>query len=504
MIITSLYVWSSALDKEDKPRKYLMETEKVFELADKPLWDFHNGLMPQDEDKNKDGSVKKHFLRMRKEALKIIIKASSNMSKHKTLGSWGWFSIHYSYLYGGNNDDGKWISGVMGKPLALRFLDWLQRKKIFVIDATIASYVSSPSDPLKGHTTKGWKLTNETQQALHQFRKVFSISEKHKILPDLTETAILDLRKDGEKRKSEVQIPKWIMVDTKKMIETYGKCIITKKIAGNIYDTKQIKLFGLEKEDLDRLWNTYAIAELNRGFLPQEYEEYTTGRLWGKTFYSFQLMPRRMLPYIIPKTWDYDFEACHPTLLVYLSKKVDSKIKTPTLNKYLRERKIIRQKISKEIGSNVDRVKRAINALGYDAPMKCGVYPDKETEENKDYALQDILGDASCEKFIKNKLVLSINTEMDECKKIILNHSPYIQNCPPGMKRSSKISFILNHKERELLEIMIREIQKQNVPIIALMHDGIIIKNKIEEEKITNAILKETGIQIKLDRKQIQ
>ena len=72
------------------------------------------------------------------------------------------------------------------------------------------------------------------------------------------------------------------------------------------------------------------------------------------------------------------------------------------------------------------------------------------------------------------------------------------------MKQSSKISFIINHKERELLEIMIREIQKQNVPIIALMHDGIIIKNKIEEEKITNAILKETGIQIKLDRKQIQ
>ena len=169
MIITSLYVWSGAPDKEDKPRKYLMETEKVFELADKPLWDFHNGLMPQDEDKNKDGSVKKHFLRMRKEALKIIIKASSNMSKHKTLGSWGWFSIHYSYLYGGKNNDGKWITGVMGKPLALRFLDWVQGKKIFVIDATIASYVSSPSDPLKGHTTKGWKLTNETQQALHQF-----------------------------------------------------------------------------------------------------------------------------------------------------------------------------------------------------------------------------------------------------------------------------------------------------------------------------------------------
>ena len=107
-------------------------------------------------------------------------------------------------------------------------VSWLgARKKIFVIDATIASFVPSPSDPLKGHTTKGWKLTNETQQALHQFRKVFSISEKHKILPDLTETAILDLRNDGEKEIGSANTKMdngWY----KKMIETYGKCLLQK------------------------------------------------------------------------------------------------------------------------------------------------------------------------------------------------------------------------------------------------------------------------------------
>ena len=503
MIITSLYVWSRAPDKEDKPRKYLMETEKVFELADKPLWDFHNGLMPQDEHKNKDGSVKKHFLRMRKEALKIIIKASSNMSKHKTLGSWGWFSIHYSYLYGGKNNDGKWITGVMGKPLALRFLDWVQEKKIFVIDATIASYVPSPSDPLKGHTTKGWKLTNETQQALHQFRKVFSISEKHKILPDLTETAILDLRKDGEKRKSEVQIPKWIMVDTKKMIETYGKCIITKKIAGNRYDTKQIQLFGLEKEDLDRLWNLYAIAELYNGYLSQEYEEKEFGRLYGNSFQSLQFVPNKMLPYIIPKTWDYDFEACHPALLSELSKKVDKNHTTPELDKYLENRKQARNQISKKIKSNEERVKLAINSIAYGAPMKLREWFDTETNKNKKTALLSHLGKTSGELFIKNNYVISLHKEMEECKRIILNHSPYTNKCPKKLKRNQIIAYVLQQNERELLEIMIEEIQKQQIGIIALKHDGIIIHKKMDDKKAEKKILEKTGIKMSIDKKRI-
>ena len=102
-----------------------MRVERIFEIAEKPLWNFHLGLCHQDEDKNKDGTIKKHFLRMREVALKIIIKSSSSIQKHKTLGDWGWFSIHHSYLYGGKNENGRWTAGVMGKPLALRFTKWV-------------------------------------------------------------------------------------------------------------------------------------------------------------------------------------------------------------------------------------------------------------------------------------------------------------------------------------------------------------------------------------------
>ena len=92
---------------------------------------------------------------------------------------------------------------------------------------------------------------------------------------------------------------------------------------------------------------------------------------------------------------------------------------------------------------------------------------------------------------------------MDECKKIILNHSPYIKNCPTHLKPRQKISFVLQHKERELLKVMVEEIQKQNIPIISLKHDGILIRKKMNVSVVEKSVQTKTGIQMKIDSKRI-
>ena len=62
---------------------------------------------------------------------------------------------------------------------------------------------------------------------------------------------------------------------------------------------------------------------------------------------------------------------------------------------------------------------------------------------------------------------------------------------------------MLQQKERELLEIMIVEIQRQNVPIVALKHDGIITRNRFDKAKVSDAILKKTKIKMKIDSERI-
>ena len=92
---------------------------------------------------------------------------------------------------------------------------------------------------------------------------------------------------------------------------------------------------------------------------------------------------------------------------------------------------------------------------------------------------------------------------MEECKRIILNHSPYTNKCPKKLKRNQIIAYVLQQNERELLEIMIEEIQKQQIGIIALKHDGIIIHKKMDDKKAEKKILEKTGIKMSIDKKRI-
>ncbi len=65
------------------------------------------------------------------------------------------------------------------------------------------------------------------------------------------------------------------------------------------------------------------------------------------------------------------------------------------------------------------------------------------------------LGKTSGELFIKNKNVVSLHKEMEECKRIILNHSPYTNKCPKKLKRNQIIAYVLQQNERELLGITV-------------------------------------------------
>ena len=169
----------------------------------------------------------------------------------------------------------------------------------------------------------------------------------------------------------------------------------------------------------------------------------------------------------------------------------------------MENRKQARIQISKEIKSNEERVKQAINSIAYGAPMKLREWFDAETNKNRKTAILSHLGKTSGELFIKNKNVVSLHKEMEECKKIILNHSPYTDNAPKKLKRNQIIAYVLQQNERELLEIMIEEIQKQQINILALKHDGIIIKSEMDARKVEKKILEKTGIKITLDRKEI-
>ena len=85
-----------------------MNIIEIFNLAEKPLEEFHSGLVPGEEDKNTNGTIKKHFLRMCEVAKLLIIESSSKQRSHTTYGTFGAFSVSANNLYGGKGKKEKW------------------------------------------------------------------------------------------------------------------------------------------------------------------------------------------------------------------------------------------------------------------------------------------------------------------------------------------------------------------------------------------------------------
>ena len=325
-------------------------------------------------------------------------------------------------------------------------------------------------------TTRAFMLTDEMRTALENFFSELSISEDKIIRPEFSESGISDLTSKDKIRRSAIQIPRWVSVDVNGIKEGLKQC---------------------DKEDKSLLQLTYGTAKSFDGFLRQDYVESPFGRLYGRrSFESLQLMPKRLLKYIIPNSFVYDIKASSFSLMSQITKIHNPSVSTKAIEEYINNRSSIRHSIADSLGVDYELIKQCFTALGFGARRITHSWREKGSI--KTGAIRDILGSAELTiEFLVHPLVQSITDEMDECSEVMLNSSP--KDLSLIGSRNQKVAYIYQNEEVRVLQSMVSSAIELGCSIKSMKHDAIVVNHQLPIELIQSRVYEDTGFWIRLE-----
>jgi len=448
---------------------------EFLDLADQPIEQFHSGFIVE---RNKNGKPNKFSERFSQIVKYISIEAFNPSRIHKQTGMHDGFCL--------------WSDEIRGKEGFYSGHREADKFKKMVIDKKLFTFTQHDISDWQQGNARSWMMTGKTRKAFEQFFIHFNIHPNKQRKPNHNEVAIDSNNSDYKPRNSTIQLPRWIPVNTKSL----------KEIASDTIQSRNLSQYGLQKIDRWILQIAYAKSVMNSGFLPQRYVESPYGRLYGRNGTEcIQIIPNRLLKYFLHKAWDYDICACGVTILSQMAKKIDSNLKTDLMDDYVINRKTIRESISKKLGVKIERIKTSITAITYGAGEKSVPYWNKG--ELIYPSIRRTLGSESITKqFFSLSEISGLIKEVKACRKILLNNLS-VQFPTSAKSESKKIAYLIQTKEREILESMVRHLHQASIQIYAIKHDGIIIDRKVNEKNLTDGVFKETGFIIRLDKESI-
>ena len=439
-----------------------LEYPSFFDEAQNPLCIYHSGLEYETTSKGQPSKRSVKFVSIAKQ----IIELSTNQHRRHNLIR-GAFSLHSV------DDFRNWVSS-RTVPTLKDFL--FDKEVIEVYEETNLNEFTGEVESRQPFSaagidgfTKGYYLTHKTKEALDDFFDEFQMDESKIQIPDLNEGAIREKRSDGVNRESTIQIPKWVKVDLDQIHENLERC---------------------ESRDRLLLQMIWASAVSQNGYLKQEYyEKHPWPRLFGVGhLQSLQLIPTRLLPFLVPQTYEYDVQASVFTISSQMAKKRDSSIKTPLIDEYIEERSEIRKRLATELSATEDEIKRCFTAIGYGA----------KTENPYFSTLNEILWvRPRVDQFLNDPFVNGFIGELKQCREVILKN---LMKAGFKLKKRQQFALQVQLVEVMMLQEMVRFIQEKKIGIKALKHDAVLLDSEIDPSVIENHIQEKMGLRIRLEQ----
>jgi hypothetical protein len=270
-----------------------------------------------------------------------------------------------------------------------------------------------------------------------------------------------------------------------------------------------------QESDADSSEYILRIAQLNNGLLPQLKEKSDFGRNYYKNL-SVQNVSKRVREAFLGDSWEYDCKSCSASWKMafaqewYNSKKRPSKTfddsvcgltlyldyKSEFFDEVIDRTYLAQYPYSHEYKNGV--IKQAMTAIGFGAKLTVGSYKAKDGEtkfsslfqvfdENMNLLRrfvdcvivrqycdeQSILNKYIVDKFSSDESWLS---EMEESR---------IRRKRKEYKASQKISWLFQHAETLMMDIVRTEVKKLGKTVIANVHDAIVVRERLSASEIS-------------------
>ena len=243
---------------------------------------------------------------------------------------------------------------------------------------------------------------------------------------------------------------------------------------------------------------------LNKGYLPQIYQEQDCGRLGGKGFHLLNIKKKiRFIFFGNMNLYDYDISNCHYSLFSNLSKQHG--YCTDGIDYYLRNKKVVRKTLSDDLELTIKQVKVGLISLMYGNSLKISEFNSLWDE---------FQGEEPLRKFFEHKIIKKLIEDIKEGTKLIVGKTPVTKQNQYGMgiknvvgktrflydedglvSDSQLLSHLLSGWERKLMEYISSILDEK---MIGMYYDGWISK-EVDTEYIIGKIKDKFDFDISID-----
>lgn len=289
----------------------------------------------------------------------------------------------------------------------------------------------------------------------------------------------------------------------------------------------EIKIARYKQEsDADNSEYILRIAQLNNGMLPQLKHDSEFGRNYYKNK-SVQNVSKKVREAFLGDSWEYDCKSCSASWKMafaqeyYNSKKrhkqsFDDSFSAMTL--YLEYKSVFFDEVIKTTFAllpyshefKTKAVKNAMTAIGFGAKLTTGYYKSKDGDikfsslyEIFDEKIELLRRFKNCtivsqycdEQSILNKYI--VNKFINDAVWLAEMEASRIKRESKPYKDTQKISWLFQHAETKMMDIVRKELKKMSKTVIANVHDAIVIKerlNQSEQSHIENSVRKKTRV----------
>lgn len=349
---------------------------------------------------------------------------------------------------------------------------------------------------LEQKTTKAFRFTEYTKENFARFVDEWNFAEEKKLSINLDANAIADETREGIKRTTNIQLPKYLnLTKTNPFYDEFLK--LTKE---------EFMKTGLSEDDWSTVQKIRANAICQDNHLKQEYEPSIYGRLYGKgVSENLQLIKNRLLPFIIPHSWDYDITASCYTIISQLAKKYQSDLKIDAVENYVNNRKEIRKNVAKDLEVSEEQIKKCFTIVGHGAKEIRHSWMNQKGLEESGSIIQE-LGIQKGNEFFDHPNLTDLFSQIKKCGQIIVNNYSYPDYFLKNRKTKSfsqKLSFAVFHEEVSILDKCVSIFSDSPEKIYALKHDGFITSERIQTDWLKDYIKKQTGYSINFEEERI-
>ena len=313
--------------------------------------------------------------------------------------------------------------------------------------------------------------------------------------------------------------PKWSWVIHSILYHSTSEIEITRSCIVN----PNINLDFPPIEDVESEMIIHSLAHFIKEGLSITYSEAPSGRL----HHPIQNIKKIDRPYLFGNWFNCDFKSCAPTVLSQIFKKLCPNEKLNFIDYYLANTKDVRDTIHEQTGIDPKLIKGALTGMffGMTIPSESQV---KWDVNNSDWGTDEFdkfifsivnsLGPHTLQQLLGNDLFAGIDSD---CKKIVKAISAYYQTLVKRVdgeirlgnsvgkikvmkKWSAKkaMAHIYFGIERQLIDIVSRELEKQNINFF-LIHDGWICDKQFCVEELIQKVKVETEFDLLIEIDQI-